>query len=90
MGWPLIGRIEMKKIKCPLCHRGVESIINKNNQKVFQKHIGVGSGFNRYGQSKGSKCFSSFKRIDRTDIPELYKKELEFWNNELKRKRENV
>jgi len=78
----------MNRIKCPLCHRGVESITNKKNEKVFQKHIGVGLGFDRYGQSKGRKCFSSFKRIDRTDIPELYKKELEFWNNEFKRIKE--
>mgnify|MGYP003138616293 FL=1 len=78
----------MNRIKCPLCHRGVEPITNKKNEKVFQKHIGVGFNFDRYGQSNNSKCFSSFRRIDRTDIPELYKKELEFWNNELKRIKE--
>jgi peptidyl-tRNA hydrolase len=74
----------MNKIKCPLCHRGVESITNKNNQKVFQKHIGL--GIFRYGQSKGKSCWSSFKSIERTDIPEIYKKEVEFWNNLLKKK----
>ena len=76
----------MNKIKCPLCHRGVESIINKKNEQVFQKHIGVGLW--KYGQSKGNICWASFKRIERTDIPEIYKKEVEFWNNELKRIRE--
>ena len=78
----------MKKIKCPLCHRGVDLIINKKNEQVFQKHIGV--GIFRYGQSKGKTCWSSFKNIERTDIVEIYKKELEFWDNELKRKRENI
>jgi hypothetical protein len=76
----------MKKIKCPLCHRGVESIINKKNEQVFQKHIGLGLW--KYGQSKGNICWASFKKIERTDIPEIYKKEVEFWNNELKRIRE--
>jgi len=76
----------MKKIKCPLCLRGVESITNKQDQQVFQKHIGLGLW--KYGQSKGNICWSSFKRIERTDIPEIYKKEVEFWNNELKRIRE--
>ena len=76
----------MKKIKCPLCHRGVESITNKQDKQVFQKHIGVGLW--KYGQSKGNICWASFKRIERTDIPEIYKKEVEFWNNELKRIRE--
>ena len=76
----------MKKIKCPLCHRGVKSITNKQDQQVFQKHIGVGLW--KYGQSKGNICWASFKRIERTDIPEIYKKEVEFWNNELKRIRE--
>ncbi len=73
----------MKKIKCPLCHRGVESIINKKNQNVFQKHIGV--GFWDYGQSKGRMCWASYKKIDRTDIPESYSKELKWWNEEIKR-----
>ena len=89
LGWPLSPtqhlqrENEMNKIKCPLCHRGVESIINKKNEQVFQKHIGVGVW--DYGQSRGRMCWSSYKKIERTDIPESYKKFVDIWNEELKR-----
>jgi hypothetical protein len=73
----------MNRIKCPLCHRGVESITNKKNEKVFQKHIGV--GFWDYGRSRGRMCWSSYKKIDRTDIPESYSTELKLWNEEIER-----
>ena len=63
----------MKKIECPICKRGVETILNKDNKIVFQKHIGI--GFWRYGQSKGNKCFSSFKDITRNDLKDALKKE---------------
>ena len=65
----------MKKIECPICKRGVETILNKDNKIVFQKHIGV--GFWRYGQSKGNICFSSFKDITREDLKDALKKENE-------------
>tara|TARA_R100000742_G_C4244112_1_gene63284 strand:+ start:73 stop:309 length:237 start_codon:yes stop_codon:yes gene_type:complete len=65
----------MNKTKCPICNRGVESITNKNNKLVFQKHIGV--GFWNYGQSRGNICFSSFKDITRNDLKDALKKENE-------------
>ena len=65
----------MKKIECPICKRGVETILNKDNKIVFQKHIGV--GFWRYGQSKGNICFSSFKDITTNNLPKLLKDENE-------------
>ena len=64
-----------EKVKCPICSRGVETILNKINKVVFQKHIGI--GFWRYGQSRGNICFSSFKDITRKNLPELFKTENE-------------
>ena len=65
----------LKKIKCPICNKGVEAILNKDNKKVFQKHIGI--GFWRYGNSRSNKCFASFKDITRENLKEALKKENE-------------
>mgnify|MGYP003112039857 FL=1 len=63
----------MPKLKCPICSRGVDTITNKKNKLVFQKHIGV--GFWKYGQSRGNICFSSFKDILRNDLKQALEKE---------------
>jgi hypothetical protein len=77
--------LKNNKYKCPICSGWFKSVNTTSIPLNLQKHIGV--GFSQYGHSKKSSCYGSFLNVNITKerAIELFEKEKDFWNSEIKR-----